>query len=235
MSRMSIHIEAKPGEIADKILLPGDPLRAKFIAENFLDNPKQFNNVRGMLGFTGTYKGEPISVMGTGMGIPSISIYAHELINDYGVKKLIRVGTAGSLRADVHIRDLVLAQAAATPSSIIRNDLPMYDFPQIADFELLDKAYHIAKELNLRTHVGNVLSADLFYSDLPNLELGKLGVKAVEMEAAALYYLGAKFDVQTLAILTISDSLVTHESTSSEERQKTFTHMMEVGLHTLTD
>jgi len=232
---VSIHIEAQPGEIADKILLPGDPLRAKFIAENFLESPKLFNNVRGMLGFTGKYKGEPVSVMGTGMGIPSISIYAHELINDYGVKKLVRVGTAGSLRADVGIRDLVLAQAAATTSAIVRNDWPMFDFPQIADFGLLDKAYHIASELNLKPHVGNVLSADLFYNDLPALELGKLGVLAVEMEAAALYYLGAKFGVQTLAILTISDSLVTHESTSSEERQKTFTDMMEVGLRTITE
>jgi len=232
---MSIHIEAKKGEIAEKILLPGDPLRARFIAETFLDNPKQFNNVRGMLGFTGTYHGTPVSVMGTGMGMPTISIYAHELINEYGVKQLIRVGTAGSLRPEVQVRDLVLAQAAATSSSIIRNDFPMFDFPQIADFKLLDKAYHIAQELNLTTHVGNVLSADLFYSNLPVLELGKLGVNAVEMEAAALYYLGAKFGVQTLAILTISDSLITNESTSSEERQKTFTDMMEVGLRTLTD
>ena len=232
---MSIHIEAKPGEIADKILLPGDPLRAKFIAENFLEKPKLFNNVRGMFGFTGTYNGEPVSVMGTGMGIPSISIYAHELINDYGVKKLIRVGTAGSLREEVKVRDLVLAQAAATPSSFVRNEFPMFDFPQIADFKLLDKAYHIAKEMNLKPHVGNVLSADLFYSDLPVLELGKRGVNAVEMEAAALYYLGAKFGVRTLAILTISDSLITHESTSAAERQNTFTDMMQVGLRTLTD
>ena len=230
---MSIHIEAKPGEIAEKILLPGDPLRAKFIADSFLENPKQFNNVRGMLGFTGTYQGERISVMGTGMGIPSISIYGHELINDYGVKQLIRVGTAGSLRADVHIRDLVLAQAAATSSSIVRNDHPAFDFPQIADFKLLDKAYHIAQELKLPTHVGNVFSTDLFYGDLPVLDLGKLGVLAVDMEATALYYLGAKFGVQTLTILTISDSLVTHESTSAEERQKTFTAMMEVALKTL--
>lgn len=232
---MSIHIEAKPGEIADKILLPGDPLRAKFIAETFLENPKQFNNVRGMLGFTGSYHGTPVSVMGTGMGIPSISIYANELIKDYGVKQLIRVGTAGAIQKDVHIRDIVLAQAAATSSAIIRNDYPMFDFPQIADFTLLDKAYHIAKELNLPTHVGNVLSSDLFYNDLPVMELGKKGVLAVEMEAAGLYYLGAKYGVQTLTILTISDSLVTGEETSAAERQQTFTDMMQVGLRTLTD
>jgi len=232
---MSIHIAAKPGEIADRILLPGDPLRAKFIAETFLEAPKQFNDVRGMLGYTGTYKDIPISVMGTGMGIPSISIYANELIRDYGVKQLIRVGSAGSLQANVYIRDIVLAQAAATSSAMVRNDFPMFDFPQIADFALLDKAYHIAAELNIPTHVGNVLSSDLFYHDLPVMELAKKGVLAVEMEAAGLYYLGAKYGVQTLAILTISDSLITDEQTTAEERQKTFTDMMEIGLRTLTD
>jgi purine-nucleoside phosphorylase len=233
---MSIHIEAKKGEIADKILLPGDPLRAKFIAENFLENPVQFNNIRGMLGFTGTYKGHRVSVMGTGMGMPSISIYAHELITEYDVKKLIRVGTAGSLNKDVHIRDLVLGQAAATTSAIVRNEWPEYDFPQIANFDLLDKAYHIAKDLGMTTHVGSVLSADLFYNDFydKNVKLGNMGVLAVEMEAAALYYLGAKHNVQTLGIMTISDSLVNDEpDTTAEERQSTFTDMMKVGLETL--
>ena len=196
---MSIHIEAAPDQIADKILLPGDPLRAKFIAENFLENPVCFNNIRGMLGYTGTYKGQKVSVMGTGMGMPSISIYAHELIVDYGVKKLIRVGTAGSIDPDVHVRELVLAQAAATNSNIIRNDFPEYDFPQIADFDL-----------------------------------GTLGVKAIEMEAAALYYLAAQYQVQALGIMTISDSLVhPEEDTTAEERQTTFTDMMTVGLETL--
>ena len=176
---MSIHIEAKQGEIADKILLPGDPLRAKFIAENFLEDAVCFNNVRGMLGFTGTYKGERVSVMGTGMGMPSISIYATELIQSYGVKKLIRVGTAGSLNKDVHVRELVLAQAAATTSSMIKNEWPQYDFPQIADFTLLDKGYHIAQDLGMTTHVGSVLSVDAFYSDFAenNVKLGQLGVK----------------------------------------------------------
>ncbi len=234
---MSIHISAKPGEIADKILLPGDPLRAKFIAENFLEDAVCFNEVRNMFGYTGTYKGHRVSVMGTGMGMPSISIYAHELITEYGVKKLIRVGTAGSLNKDVHVRELVLAQGAATNSKMMNIDWPEYDLPQIADFELLDKAYHIAKELNLTIHVGNVLSSDSFYSPKlfsRNLELGKLGVKAVEMEAAALYYLGANFGVQTLAIMTISDSLVNpEEDTTAEERQNTFTDMMKVGLETL--
>ncbi|MEQ9763680.1 purine-nucleoside phosphorylase [Streptococcus jiangjianxini] len=233
---MSIHISAKKGDIADKILLPGDPLRAKFIAENFLEDAVCFNEVRNMFGYTGTYKGQRISVMGTGMGMPSISIYARELIVDYGVKKLIRVGTAGSIDPDVHVRELVLAQAAATNSSIIRNDFPEFDFPQIANFQLLDKAYHIAKDLGLTTHVGNVLSSDVFYSNMPerNITLGKLGVKAIEMEAAALYYLGAQHSVDTLAIMTISDSLVNaEEDTTAEERQNTFTDMMKVGLETL--
>ena len=212
---MSIHIAAKQGEIADKILLPGDPLRAKFIAENFLEDAVCFNEVRNMFGYTGTYKGERVSVMGTGMGMPSISIYARELVVDYGVKKLIRV---------------------ATNSNIIRNDWPQYDFPQIASFDLLDKAYHIAKDLGMTTHVGNVLSSDVFYSNYfeKNIELGKWGVKAVEMEAAALYYLAAQHQVDALAIMTISDSLVNpDEDTTAEERQNTFTDMMKVGLETL--
>jgi purine-nucleoside phosphorylase len=233
---MSIHISAEKGQIADKILLPGDPLRAKFIAENFLEDAVCFNEVRGMLGYTGTYKGERISVMGTGMGMPSISIYVNELISFYGVKKLIRVGTAGSLNKDVHVRELVLAQAAATTSSMIKNEWPQYDFPQIADFNLLDKAFHIAGELGLTTHVGSVLSTDTFYSDFgdTNVKLGTLGVKAVEMEAAALYYLAAKYGVQALGIMTISDSLVnSDEDTTAQERQTTFTDMMTVGLETL--
>ena len=232
---MSIHIAAQKGEIADKILLPGDPLRAKFIAENFLENPVLFNEIRNMFGYTGTYKGERVSVMGTGMGMPSISIYAHELITEYDVKKLIRVGTVGSLSKDVHVRELVLAQAAATTSRIIQNDWPEYDLPQIADFDLLDTAYHIAKDMGVTTHVGNVLSADLFYSDLfdKNIKLGTMGVKAVEMEAAALYYLAAKHQVQALSLMTISDSLVLDEDTTAEEREKTFTDMMQVGLETL--
>ena len=232
---MSIHIAAQKGDIADKILLPGDPLRAKFIAENFLENPVLFNDIRNMFGYTGTYKGLRVSVMGTGMGMPSISIYAHELITEYDVKKLIRVGTAGSLSKDVHVRELVLAQAAATTSRIIKNDWPEYDFPQIADFDLLDKAYHISKDMGVITHVGNVLSADLFYSDLfdKNIKLGTMGVKAVEMEAAALYYLAAKHQVQALSLMTISDSLVLDEDTTAEEREKTFTDMMRVGLETL--
>ncbi|HFL3968496.1 TPA: purine-nucleoside phosphorylase [Streptococcus agalactiae] len=233
---MSIHIEAKQGEIADKILLPGDPLRAKFIAENFLEDAVCFNTVRNMFGYTGTYKGHRVSIMGTGMGMPSISIYARELIVDYGVKTLIRVGTAGAINPDIHVRELVLAQAAATNSNIIRNDWPEFDFPQIADFKLLDKAYHIAKEMDITTHVGSVLSSDVFYSNQPdrNMTLGKLGVHAIEMEAAALYYLAAQHNVNALAMMTISDNLNNpEEDTSAEERQTTFTDMMKVGLETL--
>jgi purine-nucleoside phosphorylase len=231
------HIEAKKGEIAEKILLPGDPLRAKFIAENYLKNVRQFNQVRNMLGFTGIYKNERISVMGTGMGMPSFSIYAHELIQEYGVKTLIRIGTAGALSKKVHVRDLVLAQAAATTSRIIRNEWPEYDLPQTANFQLLQTAHNLAKKQNLHVHIGTVLSSDLFYNEEEisnkNIKLGKYGVLAVEMETAALYYLGTKFGVQILALLTISDSLITKESLGSQERQTSFKDMMVIGLETL--
>lgn len=231
---MSIHIEAKQGEVADKVLLPGDPLRAKYIAETFLENPVCYNQVRGMLGYTGTYKGERISVQGTGMGMPSASIYGYELIHSYGAKTLIRVGTCGSISEQVGIRDLVIAQAAATPSSLIRNDFPKYDFPQIATFDLLLRAHQLATEKGYQTHVGNVLSDDAFYKDSMDevFCLGKMGVLAIEMEAAALYYLAAKFHVNALAIMTVSDSLVTGEETTAKERQTTFNEMIEVGLET---
>ncbi|MBO1099653.1 purine-nucleoside phosphorylase [Enterococcus hirae] len=231
---MSVHIEAKQGEIADKILLPGDPLRAKYIAETFLEDPVCYNQVRGMLGFTGTYKGERVSVQGTGMGMPSATIYAHELIHSYGVKKLIRVGTCGALSKDVHVRDLVLAQGAATSSSMIEKNFQVFHFPPISDFNLLLKAYEISKDKGFTTHVGNVLSEDSFYKDdsTETFKLAELGVLGVEMEAAALYYLGAKYHVQTLAIMTVSDHLLTGEETTAEERQTTFNEMIEVGLET---
>ncbi|WP_265455960.1 purine-nucleoside phosphorylase [Enterococcus sp. HY326] len=229
---MSVHIEAKAGEIADKILLPGDPLRAKYIAETFLTEPVLYNNVRGMLGYTGTYKGERVSVQGTGMGMPSATIYAHELINSYGVKRLIRVGTCGGLQKDVHVRDLILAQAAATSSSMIEKNFQMFHFPPIADFNLLMKAYEVAKAKGFNIHVGNVLSEDTFYKDdmTETMQLAELGVLGVEMEAAALYYLGAKFNVETLGIMTVSDHIITGEETTAEERQMTFNEMIEVGL-----
>lgn len=229
---MSVHIEAKPGEIADKILLPGDPLRAKYVAETFLENPVCYNNVRGMLGYTGTYKGQRVSVMGTGMGMPSCTIYAHELVTEYGVKRLIRVGTCGGLQKDVHVRDLILAQGAATSSSMIEKNFQVFHYPPICDFDLLLKAYEVAQAKGFTTHVGNVLSEDSFYKDdlEETMMLADLGVLGVEMEAAALYYLAAKYHVQALAVLTVSDHIITGEETTSEERQSTFNEMMEVGL-----
>jgi purine-nucleoside phosphorylase len=231
---MSIHIEAKPGEIAESILLPGDPLRAKYIAETFLEDVVCYNQVRGMLGYTGTYKGNRVSVQGTGMGMPSASIYIHELINDYGVKNLIRIGTCGAIQQDVKIRDVIIAQAAATDSSIIRNDFPGYDFPQIGNFGLIKKAYETGTDKGLNIHVGNVLSSDRFYSK-KNMytELAAHGVLAVEMEAAGLYYLAAQFGVRALTLLTVSDHILTGEQTSSEERQTTFNDMIEVALATV--
>ncbi|WP_409272683.1 purine-nucleoside phosphorylase [Neobacillus sp. SCS-31] len=232
---MSLHIEAKAGEIAESVLLPGDPLRAKYIAETFLENAVCYNNVRGMLGFTGTYKGNRVSVQGTGMGMPSAMIYIQELIEGYGAKNLIRIGTCGAIQEEVKIRDVIVAQAAATNSNIIRNSFPGYDFPQIANFDLLKKAYDTGTEKGLKLRVGNVLSSDLFYTDRQDefVRLGKHGVLAVEMEAAGLYYLGAKFGVKALTLLTVSDHILTGEQTSAQERQTTFNDMIEVALETV--
>jgi purine-nucleoside phosphorylase len=229
---MSIHIGAKKGEIAETILLPGDPLRAKWIAETFFENPRCFNQVRGMLGFTGTYKGKPISTMGTGMGVPSISIYANELISEFNVKNLIRVGSAGSYHKDVKLRDVVLAMAASSNSGI--NDLRFggANFAPTADFGLFMKAVEAAKAKNIPIKAGNVLSSDEFYED--NMEAykkwSKFGVLCVEMEAAGLYTVAAKHKANALAILTISDSLVTGEKTTSKERETTFKSMIEIAL-----
>ena len=231
---MSTHIEAKPGEIAESILLPGDPLRAKWIAENFLDDAKCYNEVRGMLGYTGTYKGQPISVQGTGMGIPSALIYCHELINDYGVKKLIRVGSAGSYQKNVNLRDVVIAMAASSTSGINNSRFVNSDYSPTANFELFMKAALFAKENNIPIKAGNVLSSDQFYEDdFENYKKwAEFGVLCVEMETAGLYTIAAKFNVQALAIMTISDSLVTGEVTSSEERESSFSRMVEIALHT---
>lgn len=230
---MSIHIGAKKGDIAETILLPGDPLRAKFIAENFLENPVQYNDVRGMLGYTGTYKGVPVSVQGTGMGIPSISIYAHELIHDFGVKNLIRVGSCGSMQENVKVRDVIIASSASTTSSINKNRFRGMDFAPTASFELLHTAYNEAKELGIKVHVGNVLSSDIFYDSTGAsalfMEAGTLGV---EMEAAALYTEAAFAGVNALTILTVSDSLITGEETTALERQETFKEMMKIALET---
>ncbi|WP_053368500.1 purine-nucleoside phosphorylase [Bacillus sp. FJAT-27245] len=232
---MSLHIEAKEGEIAESILLPGDPLRAKYISETFLENAVCYNNVRGMLGYTGTYKGKRISVQGTGMGMPSAMIYIQELIEGYGAKNLIRVGTCGAIQEEVKIRDVIIAQAAATNSNIIRSSFPGFDFPQIGNFDLLKKAYDTGTEKGLKLRVGNVVSSDLFYTDRQDefIRLGKHGVLAVEMEAAGLYYLGAKFGVKALCLLTVSDHILTGEQTSAQERQTTFNDMIEVALETI--
>ncbi|MEA4826515.1 MAG: purine-nucleoside phosphorylase [Clostridium sp.] len=229
---MSVHIGAKEGQIASTVLLPGDPLRAKFIAETFLENPVCYNEVRGMYGFTGTYKGKKISVQGTGMGAPSISIYANELIESYGAKKLIRVGTCGSIQEDVKVRDVVLAMGSATNSGINKMRFKGMDFSPIASFDLLRKAYDIAISKGIDVKVGNVLTSDLFYNDDPDAWKlwAKYGVLAIEMEAAALYTLGAKYGVDTLTILTVSDNIVTGEETTAQERQTTFTKMIEVAL-----
>lgn len=227
------HIQAREqGIIAESVLLPGDPLRAKFIAENFLDDVVQFNEVRNMFGFTGTYKGKKVSVMGTGMGMPSIGIYSYELIHFYGVKNLIRVGTAGAMQEYVKIRDIVLAMSASTNS----NYAAQYNLPgtyaPTASWKLLEKAARMAESKGLDIKVGNILSSDIFYDDDKESwkKWAKMGVIAVEMEAAALYMNAAKAGVDALCILTISDSLVTHEATTSEERQKTFTKMIELAL-----
>ena len=229
---MSIHIEAKKGDIADTILLPGDPLRAKWIAETFLDNPVCFNRVRSMFGYTGSYKGQRVSVMGTGMGVPSISIYAHELINEYDVKNLIRVGSAGSYQKHIKLRDIVLAMAASSNSGVNELRFGGADYAPTADFGLFQKAVEVAKTKNIPLKAGNVFTSDEFYAD--NFESykkwSKFGVLCVEMESAGLYTIAAKHNVNALSILTISDSLVTGEKTTSQERESTFKEMIEIAL-----
>lgn len=227
------HIQAdKQGVIAQTVLLPGDPLRAKFIAENYLENPVQFNTTRNMFGYTGTYKGKQISVMGTGMGMPSIGIYSYELIHFYGVKNLIRIGSCGSLQEDVKIRDIIIGMSTSTNSDFAKQYNLPGTYAPTASWQLLKKAVDIAVSKGYEVKVGNILSSDVFYDDDPETwkNWAKMGVLAVEMEAAALYMNAARAGVNALCILTVSDSLVTHEAASAEERQKTFTQMMEVAL-----
>jgi len=229
---MTVHIQAKKGEIAETILLPGDPLRAKFIAENFLEDVYCYNTIRGMYGFTGMYKGKRVSVQGTGMGMPSMGIYSYELITEYGVKNLIRVGSCGSYQKDIHVRDIILAMGASTNSRYAHQyDLPGTYAPT-ASFELLLKAKQKADEMNLPVKIGNVLSSDVFYDDDKEAwkKWARMGILAVEMEAAALYMNAARFNANALAILTVSDSLVTKEETTAEEREKTFTDMIKIAL-----
>ncbi len=230
---MSLHIEAKKGEIADCVLLPGDPLRAKWIAETFLKDAFCYNNIRGMLGYTGTYNGKRVSVQGTGMGIPSTLIYCNELIRDYGVKKLIRVGSAGAYQPEIKLMDIVLAMSASTNSGINQSYFPNADFAPTASFELLSKAADYADEQKIPFRAGNVLSSDKFYEDDKNSfkKWADHGVLCVEMEAAAIYTVAAKFGVDALAILTISDSLVNGGEISAMIREQKLVEMVEIGLN----
>ncbi|WP_165732233.1 purine-nucleoside phosphorylase [Polaribacter sp. 20A6] len=229
---MSVHIEAKKGEIAETVLLPGDPMRAKWIADTFLKDVKQYNDVRGMLGFTGTYNDKKVSVQGTGMGIPSTLIYCTELITEYGVKNLIRVGSAGSYQKDVKIRDIVLAMSASTNSGLNTIRFNGADYAPTASFKLFQKAIEVAKEKNITVNAGGVLSSDEFYADEFDSykKWADYGVLCVEMETAGLYTVAAKHNVNALSILTISDSLVTKERTTAEEREQTFKEMIEIAL-----
>lgn len=225
------HIGAKYGEIAETVIMAGDPLRAKFMAERFLENPVQFNNVRGMLGFTGTHDGKRVSVMGHGMGMPSIGIYTYELYNFYGVKTIVRVGSAGSINADLHVGDLVVAMGACTNSNYaLQYEMPGTYAP-IADFTLLREAAEACERMGYRYMVGNVLSSDIFYGEnAHNDKWMNMGVLAVEMEAAALYMNAARAGKRALVVCTISDHILTGEVTTAEERQTSFTHMMDVAF-----
>ncbi|MBT5419824.1 MAG: purine-nucleoside phosphorylase [Candidatus Cloacimonetes bacterium] len=233
---MSLHIEAKKGEIADTILLPGDPLRAKFVADNFLEDAVCYNRVRNIFGYTGTYKGKKISVQGTGMGIPSMSIYVTELIKDYGVKNLIRIGSCGAIKPEINLRDVILAEGASTDSQTNKLVFNGADFAAIANFELLIKAYNVVKEKKMNVHVGNVLSSDIFYSDDPDFWKiwAKYGILGIDMEATALYSIAAKYGVKALTILTVSDQINRGEAASSEERQTGFSKMIEIALETVS-
>lgn len=231
---MSTHIEAKAGDIASRILLPGDPLRAKFIAENYLTDVFCYNKVRGMLGFTGLYKDVKISVQGTGMGQPSMSIYATELFKFYGVKTAIRIGTIGSIQKDLKCRDIILAQAACSDSALITRRFGSAHFAPTSDFQLLLSAYEKSKTLGLKVAVGTVATSDLFYDTDEKWKLwAKYGVLGMEMESAEFFTLSKIFNAKALAIYTVSDNIATGEETTSEERQSSFTDMMKLALETI--
>jgi purine-nucleoside phosphorylase len=229
---MSVHLSAKPGDVADTVLLPGDPLRAKFITENLLENAVCYSETRGMYGFTGTYQGKRVSVQGTGMGIPSISIYVHELINEYGASTLIRVGTCGAFQPELNLGDVLLAMSASTNSGVNKRRFKGMDYAPTASFPLLMQAYEAAQKKGINVRVGGILTSDTFYQDGPgNRDLWiKHGILAVEMEAAALYTLAARFDVSALAILTVSDASAKGERATAEEREKSYMKMVEIAL-----
>lgn len=229
------HINAEMGDFADTVLMPGDPLRAKYIADTYLENVRQVNDVRNMFGYTGTYQGREISVMGHGMGIPSVSIYAKELITDYGVKSLIRVGSCGAVRDDVNVRNVVIGMGASTDSKVNRMRFNDHDFAAIADFELVQHAVAAAKAKNVPVKVGNIFSADLFYN--PQTEMAEMlkryGIVGVEMEAAGLYGVAAEFGARAMTICTVSDHILKGDSLSSADRQTTFDDMMLIALDTV--
>ncbi|NYE95643.1 purine-nucleoside phosphorylase [Psychromicrobium silvestre] len=232
---MSIHLAAQAGEIAPHALMPGDPLRAQWIAETFLDEPRQYNTVRNMFGYTGSYQGIPVSVQGSGMGQPSMSIYATELMQDYEVKTIIRVGTCGAISSSVGLRDVIIANTASTDSAMNRHRFHGIDFAPGADFALLRHAVEVSEQRGLSAKVGGLFSSDLFYNDRPELamQLAKYGVLAIEMEASALYTLALKHGAQALTVATVSDHILTGEATSAQERQETFGSMIELALETV--
>ncbi len=229
------HINAEMGDFADVVLMPGDPLRAKYIAETFLENVKQVCDVRSMFGYTGTYKGRLISVMGHGMGIPSCSIYTTELIKDFGVKKIIRVGSCGAVRDDVNLREVIIGIGASTDSKVNRIRFDDHDFAAIADFDMALNAVEAAKNLGVNVRVGNLFSADLFYFPEPAIfhKMAKYGILGVEMEAAGIYGVAAEFGAKALTICTVSDHILRGEQTTSDERQTTFNEMIEIALESV--
>lgn len=229
---MTIHIGAKPGDIAETVLLPGDPYRARWAAETFLENPRLVNEVRGMLGFTGTWNGHPVTIHGSGMGMPSLSIYANELIRDYGAKILIRIGSAGGMQPHVKLRDVVLATAASSLSTPSRGMFRELNFAPSADFGLLKAAWDAAQARGIPTHAGGIYSSDAFYDERPDLndQLQRHGVLCVEMEAAELYTVAARHGARALAVLTISDHLLTHEALPSADRERSFGDMVHIAL-----
>ena len=229
---MSIHIGAEKGDIAESVLMPGDPMRAKFMAENFLEDVKLYNSVRGMYGFTGIYEGKRVSIQGSGMGLPSFSIYTNELIREYDVKKIIRIGSCGSFQKNIELRDIILAMSASTDSNINRIKFSGLDFAPCADFDLLNAVYNNAKDLKSNIHVGGILSSDIFYQDDPDswkLWAG-YNVLGVEMESSALYTLAAQYGIKALSILTVSDSIVSGGNLTSRERETSFKDMVKLAL-----
>ena len=232
MSKGTPHIQPKEHKIAKTVLMPGDPLRAKYIAENFLDNVVQFNEVRNMFGYTGTYKGKEISVMGSGMGIPSIGIYSYELYHFFNVDTIIRIGSCGALQENVNLYDIIIAQAASTNSNYVDQYQIPGHFAPIADFDLITKAKQKADELGAVSHVGNILSSDTFYNANPhfNDQWKRMGILGIEMESAGLYLNAIHANKKALGIFTVSDHIIKQEETTAEERQNSFTQMMEVAL-----